>query len=93
MIRVSRFADDPPVPGPDTPEARVYELPMDDRATELELLVFYEDREKGARFRRYVSDGRCVEDRDATPDELEENAKRVRELEAAGGFSYEEGRP
>ncbi len=86
LCRVSRFADDPPIPDPDTSEDRVALLPLDDATTELSFFVFFEDRTR-ARVRKFhVLPGgelQCFSDQVATPSELENVEERFREIDAA----------
>lgn len=80
-VRVARFADDWPIPDLDPPEDRVVELPLSDDTTELGLLVFFEDRSRGARVRNYHvlpdNELQCFVDRPASPAEIE-HLKRFR---------------
>lgn len=74
-IRVARYADDWPLPNPDTPEDRVVEIPLEDETRELSLCVFFEDRSRGARVRNYhvltTNQLQCFVDRPAEPADLQ----------------------
>ena len=84
-VRVSRFADDPPLPGPDTPEDRVAVLPLDDETTELTIFFFFEDDRRRARVRKFsvLPDGELevISDRLATSAEVEASDERFRQLD------------
>ncbi len=72
--RVSRFADDPPIPNDDASPDSVTDLPCEDETDMLAFFSFYRDRARGARRRNYHLDqtGRvvCDLDREATMKEL-----------------------
>ena len=96
-VCVSRFADDTPVPGPDTPTDRVVFLSLGDRTSQFEFFVFFEDRAR-ARIRKFyvlqpedlppesedffLPRLQCYSDRLATESEITEAEERFRKIDA-----------
>ena len=95
-VPVSRFADDPPIPGPNTPEGRVVFIPRDDATTQFSFFQFFEDRVR-ARIRKFyvlpledLTPGReefflprlqCYSDRLATESEVTEAEAMFRRID------------